>query len=668
MIGTSLQRYEILEELGQGGMSVVYRGRDTTLDRVVAVKVLHEHLAKKQENRSRFRREAQAVARLQHDNIVDVYDYSDEDDDQAFIVMEYIPGKNLRDLLDAHGHPPPEVAAMIVAVLADALDHAHVHGVIHRDLKPENVMVDEHGHLFLMDFGIAHVADAETMTQTGSLLGSPAHMAPEIIDGQDVNHRSDIFSLGTVLYWLATGEFPFKGENAPQLLRQVLQSNYRDPEQAEPRISRPLAQLIDRSLSREPDDRFANVAGLRDALVDSLELLDDDPALEEELRGYFDDPDAYTERFEARIVDRLVASGRRAMEHDDVPTAIARFNRVLAYDPDNETVAEELEDLHARQASGYQFAIITAVALAAAGTVAYVIASSSEEPRERLEAGRSAVDRAISTARLRQTQAATTREARAAAEQIVDRTHVATSRTHSRNIGLAAAARTANLAEGRSPDSDRSPSAASARSRSDSRDLSSDPPPEKDAGAQSDAPPEETATRDESPSGSDDTEPETFTYRFKVLPLAARVFIDGKRYSVPEVLNGVSLERGTHHLKVSSPGCHDYETQVRVDGPPEEKRTIVLEWRDAQIQVLSNRSAVVYLNGDRSEPRRIGANGDEATLEIPFDKADSNRRSSRKRVTLEIRPRDDMQMVREQTVTLRPGEQTSVNVNFPPDR
>ncbi|MFW6057669.1 MAG: serine/threonine-protein kinase, partial [Persicimonas sp.] len=331
MIGTSIARYEITEELGQGGMSVVYLARDTALSRDVAVKVLHDHLAKKAENRKRFRREAEAIARLRHPNILDVYDVSDESDDRSFIVMEYIPGMNLRQFIERHRPPPPEVAALIGVEICNALDHAHSHGVIHRDLKPENVMISDEGQVKLMDFGIAHVIDAETMTKTGSLLGSPAHMAPELIDGQPVDERADVFALGTVLYWMTTGELPFRGENAPQVLRNVMECRFEPPEVLEPKIGHDLSRIICKSLQKEPKDRYSSVDTVKRELLAAVHAV----GFEESDRlvgDFFDAPRELEQRFDEQIVPRLIGRGKRAVERKNIPSAIAYFNRVLAYD------------------------------------------------------------------------------------------------------------------------------------------------------------------------------------------------------------------------------------------------------------------------------------------------------------------------------------------------
>jgi serine/threonine-protein kinase len=204
---------------------VVYRGRVKHLPRDVAVKVLHGFLAKQEDARQRFHREAVAVAKLHHPGIVEIFDYSGPDAPETYIVTELISGSTLRDFFDKHGpFPHPEMGALIIAELCRPLAHAHEQGVIHRDLKPENVMVTLDGHLKLMDFGIAQIQDGQKLTLTGTLLGSPAHMAPEVIDGERPDARADVFSLGTMLYWLAVGKLPFSAPNL-RPLRRILRAS-----------------------------------------------------------------------------------------------------------------------------------------------------------------------------------------------------------------------------------------------------------------------------------------------------------------------------------------------------------------------------------------------------------------------------------------------------------
>ena len=225
-----IPRYDLLEEVGSGGMSVVYRARDTTLDREVAVKVLHRHLAGKDSERKRFRREAMAVARLRHPNILEIHDYAGDDAEEAYIVSELVRGPTLRGFAETTGFGLPEIGAMVATVLAGALAHAHALGVIHRDLKPENVMIQDDGTVKLTDFGVARMVDRdERMTMTGALLGSPAHMAPESLEGGGGDVRSDIFSLGTVLYWLACGALPYSGSSPAEVLRRIAEGHHTDP-------------------------------------------------------------------------------------------------------------------------------------------------------------------------------------------------------------------------------------------------------------------------------------------------------------------------------------------------------------------------------------------------------------------------------------------------------
>src|SRR5450432_3378863 len=188
------ERYRLLREVGQGGMAVVYQAVDETLKREVAIKILHQHLASEPESKARLEREAQSVAKLHHENILEIFDYSGPDSASSYIVTEFL-GK--------HPISSPEIAALIAWEVGGALAHAHAAGIIHRDVKPENVMIRKDGLVKLMDFGIAQILDYQRMTVTGQLLGSPAYMAPEIIEGKPLDFRTDVFSVGIMLYLLA---------------------------------------------------------------------------------------------------------------------------------------------------------------------------------------------------------------------------------------------------------------------------------------------------------------------------------------------------------------------------------------------------------------------------------------------------------------------------------
>src|SRR5512140_1209816 len=346
LVGRQIGRYQILEQLGSGGMSVVYKGLDTALDREVAVKVLHPHLAGKDESRRRLAREAKAVARLHHPNILEVFDFSAADSQNAYIVTEYIRGRTLRQYLEDGGLEPPELAAMIIHELAAALAHAHEEGVIHRDLKPENVMVREDGVLKLMDFGIAKLLETEErMTLTGALVGSPAHMAPEIIEGLEAGPEADVFSLGIMLYAFVTGRLPFSAPNTTATLKRILDGTYEDPRRRVAALSDELAEIISRCLQRDRHQRYPNAGGLRDALADYLTGLGF-PRVNEELASFFTDPAAYKKTARQRIIATLLERSERLLAEKRTPRALACLNQVLALDGQNARALAMLDGLN----------------------------------------------------------------------------------------------------------------------------------------------------------------------------------------------------------------------------------------------------------------------------------------------------------------------------------
>lgn len=349
LVGRHIGRYKILEQLGQGGMSVVYKGLDTTLEREVAVKVLHPHLAGRAESRKRLEREARAVARLHHPNILEVFDFSGEAAQEAFLVTEYIRGQTLRQFITDESLQPPEVAAMAVHELASALAHAHDAGILHRDLKPENVMVRDDGVLKLMDFGIAKILDRdEKMTMTGALVGSPAHMAPEIIEGEEAGAEADVFSLGTMLYLFATGKLPFTAPNTTATLKKILDAQYDDPRQVMPTVSDELAEIIAGCLQRQPGNRFPTAGKLRDALAEYLAGVGITRP-NEELTKFFLEPRAYRKELTPRVTATLLARAEKLIAEKRSAKAMSALNQVLAHEPSNARATELLDQMRARK-------------------------------------------------------------------------------------------------------------------------------------------------------------------------------------------------------------------------------------------------------------------------------------------------------------------------------
>jgi len=365
-----VEKYEIVEEIGHGGMATVYRARDTRLERDVALKVMHPHLQGAREARQRFAREALTVARLRHPSILEIYDYSGEDSDTSYIATELLTGPTLKHFAAEHSEIPPELAACAVLQVARALGAAHAAGVIHRDVKPENVMLHEDRCVKLTDFGIAQLVDVQGMTTTGQVLGSPLHMAPEQIEGKECDARSDLFSLGTVLYQLATGELPFTGQNPHQVLKRIMDGQFRPPQQARPAIGGRLAAIIERMLETDPTQRYPSAAELERDLLDFVgELGIDQP--DKTLAEYLADPEAFARDFRSRSIERLSELGERAQRRGQMPEALDYFNRVLAMDDGNARVLDAVERLGRRSRLRRAAAWIGAAA-AAAGLVAVV--------------------------------------------------------------------------------------------------------------------------------------------------------------------------------------------------------------------------------------------------------------------------------------------------------
>lgn len=353
-VGQVLDKYELLERVGQGGMAIVYRGIDRQLKRVVAIKVLHKHLADYQEARDRFEREAQAVAKLRHENILEIFDYSGAEAAEAagssYIVTEFIDGKTLKQQITDRPLSYPEIGAMVVLQVCRALAHAHAAGILHRDVKPENIMIRSDGVVKLMDFGISHMVDLERLTVTGQLLGSPAYMAPEHVEGRPLDFRTDVFAVGIVLYQLTVGKLPFEGKNPHEVLKRIAECRFVDPRQANPRIGNRLGRIILRAMAAQPGDRFAGVGEMVIALDGYLEetgLAPDKVAAE--LGRYFQAPAAYEHALKERMIDHLTRRGQHLLAGDDSAAALDVFDRVLTIDPQNARVIEILDGINRRK-------------------------------------------------------------------------------------------------------------------------------------------------------------------------------------------------------------------------------------------------------------------------------------------------------------------------------
>ena len=270
LVGMCLNgRYRLDAQIGAGGMSTVYRAFDTTLERRVAVKLMHREIASDSDQLERFRREARSVAQLSHPHIVGVID-AGEEDGRPYIVFEYVEGETLKDRIRRMGRLPIDEAIAYAIEIARALGAAHARGIVHRDIKPQNVLVDEEGSAKVTDFGIARSLDEEGLTADGRVLGTTDYVSPEQALGHDVDGQSDIYSLGVVLYEMLTGDVPFHGENQVSVAMKHVREDLPDVQTVRPEVSARLAAVLDRMTDKDLAHRHPDAAAVEVDLEDAL--------------------------------------------------------------------------------------------------------------------------------------------------------------------------------------------------------------------------------------------------------------------------------------------------------------------------------------------------------------------------------------------------------------
>ena len=282
--GTELGHYKILEKIGAGGMGEVYLAQDTKLDRKIALKVLPPELAESEERRARFKREAKAIAALNHPNIVQVYSV-EEADGVHFITMEHVTGKTLSAALPRHGFSLRQFLDLAIP-LTEAAAAAHENGITHRDLKPDNIIVTKEGGIKVLDFGLAKPSTGvgsaasdsdlptEQMTKEGRILGTVAYMSPEQAEGKSVDARSDVFALGVNFYEMLTGERPFSGETPASTLSAVLKDEPQSLTKLVPSLPRDIARIVKRCLAKDPSRRYQTTIDVRNELEELARALD----------------------------------------------------------------------------------------------------------------------------------------------------------------------------------------------------------------------------------------------------------------------------------------------------------------------------------------------------------------------------------------------------------
>ncbi len=264
--------YEITGELGSGGMAIVFKGVQKSLDRPVAIKELKEVYRSDSVIVQRFEREARLAASFQHENIVHVYDYGHKPD--YCIIMEYVDGITLTRIIEESGPLPTDVGIMIALQAASALEYAHARGIIHRDIKPGNIMVKKNGEVKLMDFGIARTKDLDSLTMPGTLLGTPSYMSPEQIQGEPLDIRSDIFSFGVVLYEMFTGMKPFPGDQPASVTAHIVKGAFPPPRNINPDLPRSIQRVIKKCLRKKLHRRYDSMQDIARALGKRIRGMD----------------------------------------------------------------------------------------------------------------------------------------------------------------------------------------------------------------------------------------------------------------------------------------------------------------------------------------------------------------------------------------------------------
>ena len=266
MVGSVVGNYKIIDKIGEGGMGAVFKGVDLMLEREVAIKMLRPELARQPNVVERFRTEAVTLAKLNHPNVATLHSFFRQGDD-FFMVMEYVRGETLEDVIRKNGAMPCDQAVEMFCMALEGIDHAHKMGIVHRDIKPANMMLTETGSIKVMDFGIARVLGTDRLTKAGHLIGTVEYMSPEQVRGEETDARSDIYSLGMLLYEMLTGRVPFNSTSEYELMRCQIEDAPAPPRTIAPHIPLPVEQAIMRSLAKKRDARYQSASEFRKMLM-----------------------------------------------------------------------------------------------------------------------------------------------------------------------------------------------------------------------------------------------------------------------------------------------------------------------------------------------------------------------------------------------------------------
>ncbi len=344
--------FKASELIATGGMASIYKGVQISLDRLIAIKRLHPHLTTNLDFVTRFEKEAKSIARLRHENIVSIIDFG-KDEEGYYLVMEYVDGRNLKEIIKSEKKIPAEIGLIIAEQVTQGLRFAHSTGLVHRDIKPANIMLSKAGEVKLTDFGIAKFANDVSITATGSMVGSPAYMSPEHVRGTDLDSRSDIFSLGVVLYELLSGEKPFPGENYQEVITKILTEEPKPILQVAPELSAGLAEIIHRCLEKEKLRRYQNCEDLILDLRKQIEFYNVQPS-HKLVSHYLENPSMVASRLIEERIQRHLDWGLHYFNQGDEkePQARKEFLEVLRWNPNNQTALRYIAQLDKNEKRG----------------------------------------------------------------------------------------------------------------------------------------------------------------------------------------------------------------------------------------------------------------------------------------------------------------------------
>jgi serine/threonine protein kinase len=351
----SIANYKIVEIIGRGGMANIYKAIQLSLDRPVALKIMHPHLTMDEGFVARFEQEAKQAAQLHHENIVSIIDYGQEYGDY-YIAMEYVEGTNLREIIKRQKRLPLEICFLICHQVAEGLRFAHSHNIIHRDIKPANIILSDDGRVMITDFGIAKAGDDLTITSTGQMIGSPAYMSPEQAAGRAVDRRSDIFSLGIILYESLAGVKPFKGDTYQAMVASIMSEKAEPLKKLRVDVNDEIEAIVEKAIAKDPQSRYQTADEFHDdiyGILDKFKL----PPVRKLMTSFLKNPGKMTEKLRTEKISNHMESALYYLTLGEGRLKDARreFAEVLRYDRNNKSAKKYLSRLaehHALSSTG----------------------------------------------------------------------------------------------------------------------------------------------------------------------------------------------------------------------------------------------------------------------------------------------------------------------------